>query len=153
MAVTSFFLEAAQGNNVRRVRDMMADSLIRDPLFEEFEEMQREAGKFSINPYEPHDGKPFNQDNAAWNKDYLDSLMIDLRSNFSMERVDHVKSVCRYIYGEKIEAIKAERRRKSSERKQIMPEHQVNSNSLWWVLMAGAAVALLIIWWLLWGRY
>ena len=145
MAVTSFFLEAAQGNNVRRVRDMMADSLIRDPLFEEFDEMLGEMGKFSLDPDEPHDGKPFNQDSTAWDKPYLDNLMRDLRLNFSPERVDHVKSVCRYIYSEKIEAIQAERRCKAIVRSKSQPEQTTASNSLCFMLIAGAVMALLII--------
>ena len=115
MSVTPFFIEAAKAGNKRRVRDMMADSLIRDPLFEEFDEMLRKAGEFFLNPYEPYDGKPFNQDKAAWDKLYLDNLMGDLRSNFSQERVKHVKEVCRFIYKDRIETIVAERRRMREE--------------------------------------
>ena len=83
---------------------MMADSLIRDPLFNEFDEMQREAEKFAINIYEPHDGKPFNQDSSAWNKSYLDSVILDLRKNFSRERAAHVKQICSFVYKDKIKA-------------------------------------------------
>ena len=150
MAVTSFFLEALKENNVKRVRDMMADSLIRDPLFNEFEEMQREAGKFSMKPFEAHDGKPFNQDSSAWNKSYLDSAILDLRKNFSRERVAHVKNVCRYIYSDKIsDKIKDNNHRKPAS----LPSRPVkNLRGIIIALAAALAIAIIIILWLLLDR-
>ena len=55
MALTQSFYQAVNEKNVRLVRIMMKDSLIVDPSFQQFSEMEKAAEKV-MDIYEPHDG-------------------------------------------------------------------------------------------------
>ncbi|EOU1756098.1 hypothetical protein QTH34_02095 [Clostridium perfringens] len=96
MALTNAFNEAVNSNNVRRVRIMMKDSLLVDPKFNLFKEMDTVASKMQ-GLYQEHDGRAFNLDKSTWNKDYMNKLMVQVVSNFSHERVNHLKDVVRYL--------------------------------------------------------
>lgn len=108
MPVTSDFKNAVHDKNVRRVRIMMKDSLIRDPSFVEFDEMSREAekGLGTKTLYDKHDGESFSSNKSDWNKTYMNNQMIDLMSNFSRERINHLKAVCSLIYADEIQKMK-----------------------------------------------
>lgn len=96
MALTNAFNEAVNSNNVRRVRIMMKDSLLVDPKFNLFKEMDSVASKMQ-GLYQEHDGRAFNLDKSTWNKDYMNKLMVQVVSNFSHERVNHLKDVVHYL--------------------------------------------------------
>ena len=108
MPVTSDFKNAVHDKNVRRVRIMMKDSLIRDPSFVEFDEMSREAekGLGTKTLYDKHDGESFSSNKSDWNKTYMNNQMVDLMSNFSRERINHWKAVCSLIYADEIQKMK-----------------------------------------------
>lgn len=96
MALTKAFYDAVQSGNIRRVRIMMQDSLLVDPSFAEFEAMEKVAASMA-GLYDEHDGKGFVEDKNLWNDDYMDKLMVKSLSNFSHERVEHLKKVVRYL--------------------------------------------------------
>jgi len=96
MALTNAFYEAVQSGNVRRVRIMMQDSLLVDPTFTEFNAMEKAASSM-VGLYDEHDGKDLIEDRNMWNDDYMDKVMVKVLSNFSHERVDHLKEVVRYL--------------------------------------------------------
>lgn len=96
MALTNAFYEAVNSNNLRRVRIMMKDSLLVDPEFNLFKEMDRSASRMQ-GLYAEHDGREFNLDKSTWNKDYMNKLMVQVVSNFSHERVNHLKDVVSYL--------------------------------------------------------
>ena len=96
MALTNAFCEAVQSGNVRRVRIMMQDSLLVDPTFTEFNAMEKAASSM-VGLYDEHDGKDLIEDRNMWNDDYMDKVMVKVLSNFSHERVDHLKEVVRYL--------------------------------------------------------
>ena len=96
MALTNAFYEAVQSGNVRRVRIMMQDSLLVDPTFAEFDAMEKAASSME-GLYDKHDGKEFIEDRNLWNDDYMDKLMVKVLSNFSHERLDHLKEVVHYL--------------------------------------------------------
>lgn len=96
MALTNAFFEAVKSSNIRRVRIMMQDSLLVDPTFDEFYEMEKAS--FSMEGlYDEHDGKEFVKDRSQWDDDYMDKVMVKVLSNFSHERIDHLKEVVRYL--------------------------------------------------------
>lgn len=95
--VTDSFYEAVKSADLRRVRIMMKDSLLRDPSFRDFSKMERIASQKFEDLYEKHDGRELNMDKNAWNKDYRSTLMVQVISNFSHERVNHLKEVVRYL--------------------------------------------------------
>ena len=151
MPVTSDFKTAVQDKNVRRVRIMMKDSLIRDPSFTEFDEMSREAekGLGTRTLYERHDGENFSMNKSDWNKTYMNNQMVDLMSNFSRERLNHMKEVCSFIYADEIRDM--QQHRTSSSYQEVRHEKNRNSSAMFNLIMLCLAVVivLLIIKWLL----
>ena len=96
MALTNAFYEAVQSGNVRRVRIMMQDSLLIVPTFAEFNAMEKAASSMK-GLYDKHDGKEFIEDRTLWNDEYMDKVMVKVLSNFSHERINHLKEVVRYL--------------------------------------------------------
>lgn len=96
MALTNAFYEAVQSGNVRRVRIMMQDSLLVDPTFAEFNAMEKAASSMT-GLYDEHDGNELIEDRNLWNDEYMDKVMVKVLSNFSHERIDHLKEVVRYL--------------------------------------------------------
>ena len=74
MNITKEFKEAVSAKDVQLVRIMMKDSMILDPTFEEFDDMASYASDKLPGLFDAHDGKEFDNDQAAWNKDILDKL-------------------------------------------------------------------------------
>ena len=97
MAVTNFFRKAVNSGDVMQVRIMMKDSLLIDTSFNESEEMERVAGSMR-GLYDSHDDSTFEENSSKWNEDYLDMQMVKLISNFSKERISHIKNVVRHLY-------------------------------------------------------
>ncbi|MEY8391867.1 hypothetical protein D3Z36_02770 [Lachnospiraceae bacterium] len=96
MALTNAFYEAVNKGNVRRIRIMMKDSLLVDPSFLEFREMERAAASVR-GLYDPHDGRVFENNKEAWDDNYMDRQMVQVISNFSHERIEHLKEVVHYL--------------------------------------------------------
>lgn len=96
MALTNAFYEAVNTGNVRRVRIMMQNSLLIDPTFAEFNAMEKAAESME-GLYSEHDGKELIKDHNLWNNEYMDKVMVQVISNFSHERLDHLKEVVRYL--------------------------------------------------------
>lgn len=96
MPLSNAFYESVKNGNVRRVRIMMKDSLLVDPSFARFSEMERAARNLN-GLYDQHDGKTFINDPSQWNDDYMNKLMVEVVINFSHERIDHLKDVVHYL--------------------------------------------------------
>lgn len=47
--------------------------------------------------YEPHDGRAFKLDKEEWTDDYLNELRVQVISNFSHERLQHLQDVIRHL--------------------------------------------------------
>lgn len=95
--ITAKFEGAVRENDLRRVHIMMKDSLLTDPSFRTFREMEEAAGGME-GLYAPHDGTAFSADEAAWTKDYMNGLLVDLVDNFSRERVEHLMKVVQKLH-------------------------------------------------------
>lgn len=96
MALTNAFREAVNAGNVRRIRIMMKDSLLVDPTFKEFKEMENASASVE-GLYDIHDGREFELNKKSWDDNYMDKQMVQLVGNFSHERIQHVKEVVRYL--------------------------------------------------------
>jgi len=96
MAITDTFKNAVLTEDVKGIRIMMKDSLLVDPTFIEFNEMNMLARNIR-GLYEAHDGRELNIDNSTWNDDYMNKLMVQVVGNFSHERIDHLKDVVRHL--------------------------------------------------------
>lgn len=95
--ITAKFEGAVRENNLRRVHIMMKDSLLTDPSFRTFRAMEEVAGGME-GLYAPHDGTAFSADEAAWTKEYMNGLLVDLVDNFSRERVEHLMKVVHKLH-------------------------------------------------------
>ena len=96
MSSTEAFKNAVAEGNVRKIRIMLKDSLLVDPSFAEFKDMEKAASGVQ-GLYEPHDGRGFEENEELWDDAYMDRLMVQVVGNFSHERVDHLKSVVRKL--------------------------------------------------------
>lgn len=96
MALTNSFYDAVKDGNIRRVRIMMKDSLLVDPSFTDFNNMEKAANSMT-GLYDTHDGKDFITDEALWTDDYMDKLMVQVVNNFSHERIEHLKDVVHHL--------------------------------------------------------
>lgn len=97
MPLGNAFHQAVESNNIRRIRIMMKNSLLVDPSFKEFHEMEK-ATRGVKGLWDEHDGgKEFITDKSKWNNDYMAKLMTKVVPNFSHERINHLKEVVRYL--------------------------------------------------------
>jgi len=64
MAITDAFRKVVSAGDVRGIRIMMEDSLLVDPTFIEFNEMNNLTRNIS-GLYEAHDGRELNKDKSA----------------------------------------------------------------------------------------
>lgn len=96
MALTNAFKEAVNSGNVCRIRIMMKDSLLVDPTFTEFKEMEKAAASVQ-GLYDIHDGRELELNEKNWDDDYMNKQMVQVVSNFSHERIEHIKDVVRYL--------------------------------------------------------
>jgi hypothetical protein len=96
MAITNSFREAVSNSNVKGIRIMMKDSLLVDPTFAEFNEMSRLASSV-IGLYDQHDGRELQNDISTWDDNYMDKLMVQVVSNFSKDRLEHLKAVVKHL--------------------------------------------------------
>lgn len=96
MSITNSFKKAVEDGDVKDIRIMLKESLLVDPSFADFNEKSCYA-KNIPGVYVPHDGRELNSDESAWNDNYMDKLMSQLSTNFSQERVEHLKKVIRKL--------------------------------------------------------
>lgn len=96
MALSNAFEEAVMEGNVRKIRIMLKDSLLADPSSERFKEMEKAAVSVE-GLYDEHDGRTLVENPDEWDDSYMDKIMVQVVSNFSHERVDHLVEVVRKL--------------------------------------------------------
>lgn len=109
MAIAEEFREAIENDNTLRIRIMLKNSLIVDPTFREFKEMLSFAENNISNLYDEHDGEVLKYETFQWNKEYMDKQMVELIDNFSKERINLLKNICKHLYAKRANAIIEER--------------------------------------------
>lgn len=125
MTITQEFMDAVKNKDNRMVRIMLKDSLVVDPTFREFNEMVKIAESNITDLYDEHDGEALKYEMSTWTKVYMDEQMVQVVYNFSKERVNLLKSICKYIYRER--ASKIESGKYSSEPKIIITQKQAGT--------------------------
>lgn len=93
---TNEFKEAVDNGKVLRVHIMLADSMILDPTFRYLNTELKYASKMT-GLFDKHDGEKFEEDPYKWDNDYLNTIMVQLKRNFSRERLEHVKKVVKKL--------------------------------------------------------
>lgn len=106
MALTNEFIDAVANNKKTRVRIMLKDIMLVDPSMKSFNEMLSYAERNMENLYDEHDGEKLNNNSAAWTEDYMNQQMVSVVTNFSRERVNALKKIVEFLYGNKVEEAK-----------------------------------------------
>ena len=96
MTVAESINNAILEGDIKGLRIMMKNSLLVDPTFAEFNEMESLTRNVK-ELYDIHDGRELNENKSAWNDDYMNKLMVQVVGNFSHERLDILKEVVRYL--------------------------------------------------------
>lgn len=96
MAITNAFRNAVASGDVRSIRIMMKDSLLVDPTFTEFNEMEQYVRTLD-GLYDTHDGRMLEENPSVWNNDYMNKLMVQVVGNFSHERINRLKDIVRHL--------------------------------------------------------
>lgn len=125
MTITQEFRESVNNKDTRMVRIMLKDSLVVDPTFREFNEISLIAESNVEDLYDEHNGEILKYEISTWTKDYMDEQMVQVVYNFSKERINLLKSICKHIYRER--AIKIESNRKNSEFKTTITKRQAGT--------------------------
>ena len=94
--ISNDFKEAVDNGKVLRVHIMLADSMIIDPTFRDLNTELKYASKMN-GLFDEHDGEKFEEDSDKWDNDYLNTIMVELKGNFSRERLEHTKKVVRKL--------------------------------------------------------
>jgi len=96
MTVEESIKNAVSQGDIKGIRIMMKNSLLVDPTFAEFKEMENLT--LNMNGlFDEHDEGEFIYDKSVWNDDYMNKLMVQVVGNFSHKRIDHLKEVVRYL--------------------------------------------------------
>lgn len=142
MTITIDFINAVKAKDMRLVRIMLKDSLVIDPTFSEFNQMMNSAGKLS-DLFDVHDGEKLNDNRLAWTKDYMDEQMVHIVYNFSKERLDLLKNICKHFYGGNSQKSELNRHpqqyRGTTKRQREMTKKQIGTG----VAVAGAATTVI----------
>lgn len=92
MSVSTEFKNIVENDSIIAVRSYLTNYLIGEDDFQLFDDaLAYAAGKVDV--WQEHDGQVFSSDKAAWTTDYLSELLVAVVSNFSRQRIDHIKAV------------------------------------------------------------
>lgn len=100
MSVSSELKKYVEDGDLIQTRYYIANYMIVDKTFALFDEALAYA-QDNLPIIQEYDGQAFEQNRALWNRDYLSEQMVALYSNFSKERIEHIKEVVHAIAGEK----------------------------------------------------
>ena len=98
MTVEESIKNAKKIGDLKSIRIMMKNSLLVDPTFVEFSEMERYTRDIVDTLYVSHDNREMEIDKSKWDEDYLCLIMAQSISNFSYERVKHLKNIVNFLH-------------------------------------------------------
>lgn len=105
------FKAAIKGNNLLRTRIMLKDSFVLDPTFAQLEEMLAYARKYLPDLLVPFDKGTLENDTEKWDKAVMNEELVGLVTNFSEERIRHLKEVVSKVLGAEAEKLRQQRNR------------------------------------------
>lgn len=103
------FQAAIEGNNLLRTRIMLKDSLVLDPTFIQLDEMLAYARKRLPDLFVPFDGEILENNKTKWDKAVMNEELVGLVTNFSEERISHLKRVVSKVLGAEAEKLRQQR--------------------------------------------
>ena len=107
----------ADTGDIKGMRYIFRDSLDVDPTFEDYIEDYEYCKKVN-GLFDSHmELTPLCQEERKWNLDYWNQLKKDLMKNYSLKRFEHMRTVARVVYADKVARLLVERKeRQKSER-------------------------------------
>lgn len=101
--ISSDFKEAVANKKIRLIKIMLKDSLMIDPTGKKFDELFDYAqNNLEYDLLDKHDNEVFYYNKNMWNKTYFNEQMVKLLYNFSIERINFLKEICKVIYADYI---------------------------------------------------
>lgn len=105
--VSSEFKEAVSAKNLLRVRIMIKDSFVVDPTLVQMDEMLWYAKKNLPNLLVSYNGDVLENDHTKWTFETMNEELVQLVTNFSDIRINHLKEVVTKVMADEIEKIRA----------------------------------------------
>jgi hypothetical protein len=94
--------ELIKEKDVLALKIALKNRITLDPSFKEFDALNKYIKKHGIELYEKHDGKAFEEDSSKWDKDYMNTELVRLVTNFSVERVNQLRKVVKVVYKDRL---------------------------------------------------
>lgn len=107
--VSPEFKSVVVDKNLLRTRIMLKDSFIIDPTFVQFSEMLSYAKMNLPNLMEIYDGNYLEEDASKWTSETMNEELVQLVTNFSDTRINHLKKVVSRVLAKEAEVIKRKR--------------------------------------------
>lgn len=107
------FRAAVSEKNLLRTRIMLKDSFIVDPTFIQFDEMLSYAKVRIPGLIVPFDGDILEEDISKWNETVMNEELVQLVTNFSETRINHLKKVVAHVLKSEAEKIRQNRERQT----------------------------------------
>lgn len=107
--ISQEFKSTVLDKNLLRTRIMLKDSFVVDPTFAQFDEMLSYARAYLPSLFVPFDGENLENDAAKWNVNVMNEELVQLVTNFSEVRINHLKKVVAKVL--ESESIKIRRKR------------------------------------------
>lgn len=101
--------KCADNGDIRGLRYIFDDCLDVDPTFEKYKDGWEYCQKVNGLIEAHKELTPFDSNPSKWNEDYWVKLKSDLMKNFSSERFEHMITVAKIYYADKIKRLEAER--------------------------------------------
>lgn len=103
------FKATVSDKNLLRTRIMLKDSFVVDPTFVQLDEMLSYARVYLPGLFVPFDGECLENDEAKWNDNVMNEELVQLVTNFSETRINHLKKVVSKVLKPEIEKIRRKR--------------------------------------------
>lgn len=107
--ISQEFKATVSDKNLLRTRIMLKDSFVVDPTFVQFDEMLSYARVYFPGLLVPFNGEYLENDEAKWNDNIMNEELVQLITNFSETRINHLKKVVSKVLEH--EAVKIRRKR------------------------------------------
>ena len=92
------FEEALRKNNILKIRLMMKNSLLYDPSFKSFDEMEKLAEKYKVNIWQDSSVEVLIKRDKPWTIDDVNYELTAIVSNFTKERIVYLKDLITDVY-------------------------------------------------------
>lgn len=100
MAFSEYLEKSVQSGNMSEIRGALIGYIDNDPAFKHYndpgqlEDAIRYVSQKCGSPFEAHDGQKLDEvGNDSWNEKYFQLQKVRFRSNFSKERLEHLRNV------------------------------------------------------------